>query len=168
MDAVGPLVEVGLWLIDRFRDVHQTRRRVRVLVHLATFQGGFGATALTTSPGRLNASVAVTATGFADPNAVSQYYFMKVVNLSPKRDVWITHAWFDTNPPVDTLSTLRPLQAKLGPDQEWEGWTNAAYFAEGTDVERAGRVRLSSGRIVKSRPNKKVPPSGPVAGSGSR
>ena len=32
----------------------------------------------------------------------------------------------------------------------------------------AGRVRLSSGKIVKSRHDKKVPPVGNVAGPGSR
>lgn len=35
------------------------------------------------------------------------------------------------------------------------------------NVERLGRVQLSNGKVVKSRPNKNVPPIGHVGGAGT-
>jgi hypothetical protein len=43
-----------------------------------------------------------------------------------------------------------------------------AEVPEAPNVERLGRVLLSSGKIVKSQRNKTVPPVGNVAGPGSR
>lgn len=141
MADLGPL----LWIADRFRGFQQTRRRVRVLVHRAFFQGG------------------------SDP-----FFFVKVTNVSPTREVEITHVWFEADPRVDVLLAERPLPARLRLDETWEGWTPAAQLAQALDVERLGRVlvtsrsRRTSGKVVKSRPNRDVPPVGFVAGSGSR
>jgi hypothetical protein len=137
---IGPL----LWIADRFRDFQQTRRRVRVLVHRAFFQGG------------------------SDP-----FYFVKVTNVSPTREAEITHVWFESNPRVDMLMPERPLPARLRPYETWEGWVPAARLAHASNVERLGRVlvtgrsRRKGGKAVKSRPNKDVPPVGFVAGAGS-
>jgi hypothetical protein len=38
---------------------------------------------------------------------------MKVVNLSPSREIEITHIWFDTHPPVHIDNRARPLPARL-------------------------------------------------------
>jgi hypothetical protein len=166
MEALGPFVGIGLWLLDRVRDLHQAQRRVRVCVHLALFQGGYGASALMASSDDMLSAPPVT--GYADPNAVSQYYHVKVVNLSPKRDIWITHVWFEANPRADILIPQRPLPARLRLEEEWEGWVNAAHLASATRVQWLGRVRLSNGKIVRSRPCKDIPPRGFVGGAGSR
>jgi hypothetical protein len=73
-------------------------------------QGGYGASVLTAAPERPNTSPPVT--GYADPNAVSQYYYVKVVNLSRGRDIWITHVWFETNPRADILIPLLGVPAR--------------------------------------------------------
>jgi hypothetical protein len=159
-------VSVGLWLLDRGRDLVQAGRRVRVLVHRGVFLEGYGASALTAAPEVLNLGVA--ATGTAGPPAVSEYYFVKVVNLSRQRTIQITHVWFETTPRRDVLIPERPLPAWLRPDEEWEGWVNAAGLAPDQKVEWLGRVRLSSGKVIKSRLHKDVPPRGDVSGAGSR
>jgi hypothetical protein len=96
------------------------------------------------------------------------FYFVKVTNLSQSRDIEITHVWFATEPPVHLLLPERPLPARLRPDATWEGWVDAAAVAHASEIERAGRVRLASGKTVKSRPNKDVPPIGYIAGQGTR
>lgn len=96
------------------------------------------------------------------------FYFVKVTNLSQSRDIEITHVWFATEPPVHLLLPERPLPARLRPDETWEGWVDAAAVAHASKIERAGRVRLASGKTVKSRPNKGVPPIGYIAGQGTR
>ena len=128
-----------LWILDHLRTSQQSRRKVRVLVHQAKFVGG---------------SV--------------PYYFVKVTNLSPTREIEITHVWFDTDPPVHFLSPERPPSARLRPDETWEDWVEASALAGASNVERLARVRLANGKVVKSRPNKNVPPIGYVAGGGSR
>lgn len=162
---VGAFSGVALWMLDRFRDLHQGRRRVRVLVHPAFFMGEVGASVLTTPPEVLNYSVPVT--GYGDPNAINLYYFIKVTNKS-KRDIWITHVWFDADPPVDIVLPQRPLPARLTPDETWEGWVHAARLAHASNVEHLGRVLVANRkRSVKSRPNKNIPTTGYVAGAGS-
>jgi hypothetical protein len=136
MDPVGP----GLWIVDRLRELHQRRRRVRVLVHRACFTSG--------SP----------------PQPVPpEHYFMKVTNHSENRDVGVTHAWFETNPPVHILGSTRPLPVRLRPDQTFEMWVPVDMLGRTAHAERLGRVRLSNGNVVKSRLNRAVPPVGMVA-----
>jgi hypothetical protein len=53
-------------------------------------------------------------------------------------------------------------------DEEYETWVAVAAVPNVSNVERLGRVRLSNGKVVKSRRNKTVPPVGNVAGPGSR
>jgi hypothetical protein len=133
------LIGPVLWLADQARGWQQRRRRVRVLVHRAIF--------LPASP---------------------EQYFMKVTNLSPSREVEITHTWFDTQPPVHIMNPARPLPARLRLDEEYETWVPVAAVPDVPNVERLGRVRLSNGKVVKSRHNRTVPPVGAVAGPGSR
>jgi hypothetical protein len=79
----------------------------------------------------------------------------------------ITHVWFASNPPVYVMLAERPLPTRLRPEETWEGWADAAALADASNVEGLGRVRLSSGKIIKSRLNEKVSPMGYVAGPGS-
>jgi hypothetical protein len=94
---------------------------------------------------------------------------VKVVNLSRDRDIEISHIWFDTNPPQHIFNPDRPLPARLRPDETFETWVPAAALPEpdAPNVERLGRVQLSNGKVVKSRPNKNVPPIGHVGGAGT-
>jgi hypothetical protein len=96
------------------------------------------------------------------------HYFVKVTNLSSKRDVEITHVWFEGDPPVYTVGTYRPLPQRLRPDETWEGWVKAIDLAHATEIERSARVRVTGKRkVVESRRNEDVPPVGNVAGSGA-
>jgi hypothetical protein len=135
------MADIGtlLGLADLVRRFQQSRRRVLVLVHRAYRLGG----------------------------SVS-FYFLKVTNLSPTREIELTHVWFEADPRLDVLLPERPLPARLRPDETWEGWVPAAELAHTSNVERLGRVRLANGKVVKSRLNKGVPPVGFIAGSGSR
>jgi hypothetical protein len=87
---------------------------------------------------------------------------------SPSREIEITHTWFDTNPPVHIDNRARPLPARLRLDETFETWVPVAEVPDVPNVERLGRVLLSSGKIVKSQRNNTVPPVGNVAGPGSR
>jgi hypothetical protein len=97
-----------------------------------------------------------------------EHYFVKVVNLSPSREIEITHIWFDTDPQVYIDNPARPLHARLRPDETFETWVPVAAVPDVPNVERLGRVRLSSGNTVKSQLNNDVPPVGSVAGPGSQ
>lgn len=93
---------------------------------------------------------------------------MKVTNLSPSREIEITHIWFDTEPPAHVLNQDRPLPARLRLDETFETWIPVAAVPHEENIERLGRVRLSSGKTVKSRLNKAVPRIGHVGGPGQR
>ena len=126
---------IALWVLDKARVVQQQRRHVRVRVHLAFFAGG-----------RV------------------PFLFVNVVNLSHDREIEITHVWFDVEPRVDVLLADRPLPARLRPDESWEAWVEAGKVSHVVQPERRARVRLSSGRVVKSRLSSNVPPRGFVPG----
>ena len=96
-----------------------------------------------------------------------QQFFIKVTNLSPQREVEITHLWFETNPPTQILNPVRPLPARLRLDETFETWIPVADVPTEDDLERKVRVQLSNGKVVKSRLNKGVPPTGYIAGPGS-
>jgi hypothetical protein len=127
-----------LWFADKAVGAQQRRRRIRVLVHRAIF--------LPRSP---------------------EHFFVKVINLSPSREIEITHIWFETQPPFHVLNPERPLPARLRLDETFETWVPVAALPQTDKIEHLARVHLSSGRTVKSRLNKRVPLVGNVAGAGS-
>jgi hypothetical protein len=137
-----------LWIIDRIVVRQQKRRRVKVLVHQAVFFGRDPATGRTIG---------------SEP-----HYFVKVTNLSETREIEITHIWIDGNPQVHLMNPARPLPARLRPDETWEDWVRVADVTHVSKVERAFRIRLSNKQVIKSRPNKDVPPVGYLAGAGDR
>jgi len=92
------------------------------------------------------------------------YYFVKVTNRSSTRDVEITHAWFEGDPKVHMILPQRPLPKRLRPDEQWECWTPAAAMRHVRNVERAARVQLTSGKVVKSRRDTDLPELGYIAG----
>jgi hypothetical protein len=163
MDLTWLFSGAALWIGDRLRARQQKRRRVSVLVRDGYFMHGIGASPLTTPPDMLSSP---PVTGYGGSGEVIRYYFMKVTNLSPDREIELTHAWFD-GAPREVLMTKRPLPARLAPDKTWEGWLNAATLAQFSNVERSGRVLITGRKKpVRSRLNKDVPPVGYVAYSG--
>jgi hypothetical protein len=113
------------------------RRRIRLTVHAATFRGSGRAA-----------------------------YFLNVVNLSKTREIEITHVWLATEPPVSALNAERQLPRRLRPDEVWETWiyADAVPSSKRATALRLGRVRLSTGSVIKSKPNRTVPADGFVPG----
>jgi hypothetical protein len=93
--------------------------------------------------------------------APPQHYFVSVTNLSAQREVVITHVWF-TGPDLHVTNPDRPLPRRLALDEPWETW--APVHQVGPDGETRARVRLSTGKVVKSRKGS-PPPIGSVPGS---
>jgi hypothetical protein len=128
-------LRLALWVLDHARGLHQQRRRVRVRVHLAFFVNG-----------RV------------------PFLFVNVVNLSHDREIEITHVWFDLEPELYVVLDERPLPKRLRPDESWETWIEAAKLVHEAHPETLARVRLSSGKVIKSRRNANVPSLGYVPG----
>jgi hypothetical protein len=93
--------------------------------------------------------------------------FVKVTNLSRHREVEVTHVWFETKRPVHIMNPECPLPVRLRLDETFETWVPATELHNVPNVERLARVLLSNGKVVKSLPNKKVPPVGNIAGRGN-
>ena len=113
------------------------RRHIRVLVHRAFFD-----------------------------NDQEEYFFINVTNLSQKRDIEITHIWFNSNPKVHVIRDDRKLPKRLRPDETWETWIAVnqlplSYHAYGFTMVR---VRLSTGSVAYSKRNTTLPERGEVPG----
>jgi len=119
-------------------DRFSDRRRVRVGVHLAYFRQG-----------------------------EVPHYFIKVSNLSRRRDIEITHVWVEGAPPVNVMLPERPLPTRLKPDEMWEGWVRERDVAHIPNVDRAVRARLGNRKVVRSRPDRDLPDEGFTGGKGS-
>jgi hypothetical protein len=102
--------------------------------------------------------------------APAEFFFVKVTNLSPNRQIVVTHTWVTSLDKVDEvqiLNPLRPLPSRLGHDDQYETWVSVNEVPDPElGAEWRFRVQLSSGKVVKSKPNKKVPASGYVAAGG--
>lgn len=96
-------------------------------------------------------------------------YFINVTNLSHDREIEVTHIWFESDPPVHVLNPRRLLPKRLRPDESWETWVEVSQLKHYSNhqVYNLGRARLSTGKIVKSRQNRDVPPIGTVPGGTS-
>ena len=65
------------------------------------------------------------------------------------------------------MNPERPLTARLRLDDQYETWIPVDEVPEpDLGAEWRFRAKLTSGKILKSRPNRKVPPPGYVAGGG--
>jgi hypothetical protein len=87
---------------------------------------------------------------------------VKIVNRS-NHDVEVTHVWLATEPVVDLVSLDSALPVRIRPDETHEVWYPIDDLPQSSRLERLARVRLSSGKTIKSRPNNTVPPLGTVA-----
>lgn len=99
--------------------------------------------------------VAAVVTLSADGN-----WYQLAVRNPGRRPTWITHVWFDGDPhpdsgfPAGTVAYRvdAGLPADLQPGAVWHTSVPANLLEHVHDVERAGRVRLSAGRVVRSQP----------------
>lgn len=98
------------------------------------------------------------------------FYFITVTNKSPIRDVELTHVWFASTPQVPIINPERPLPKRLRPDESWTTWKEVETLPNGLRDKAftLARVRLSTGRTVRSRLNKRVPPVGEIPGNDRR
>ena len=94
-------------------------------------------------------------------------YFINVANLSLQRDAEITHVWLDSDEQIHVLNPSRPLPRRLKPEETWETWieVNTLPLSIREDAYTLARVRLSNGRIMKSKKNEDVPSAGYIPGS---
>ena len=93
--------------------------------------------------------------------------FINVVNHSIHRDVEITHVWIEHQGQASILNPERKLPYRLKPEQSWETWIKYSDLPKNiaTNVNNLARVKLSNGKVLKSRVNKNVPSAGHVPGS---
>jgi len=94
-------------------------------------------------------------------------YFINVANLSPQRDAEVTHVWIECDNQIPVLNPSRTLPRRLRPEESWETWitVNSLPASVRDNALKLARVRLSNGRIIKSKENKNVPSAGYVPGS---
>ena len=121
------------WIWSGFSD----RRRLRLTVHLACFQG-----------------------------SDLPYCFINATNLSRNRDVEITHVWIDCEPKIHVINPSRPLPKRLKPDETWATWIELSRIPTISQENpyTLARAKLSSGSVVKSTKNENVPEEGTVPG----
>lgn len=132
-----PLLGPFLWLVDLVGG----RQRVQVLVHRE-----------------------VNGQPVVDMATGTPVVCMKVTNLSNTHDIQITHIWYEGTPSVPLFHPQRGWR-RLPPAGECELCIPVDQLAHIPQVEVAGRVRLTRGRrrIVRSKPNRDVPPIGRTA-----
>jgi hypothetical protein len=132
------ILDIIKTVLEKMWSGFSSRRNVQVLVHMAFFNSG------------------------------APCFFINVANLSKDREVEITHVWFDFSPQISVLQPERPLPKRLKPDESWETWIEVhrmpSEALESESIYHLARVRLTSGRIIKSRRNLDVPDKGTVPG----
>ena len=101
---------------------------------------------------------------FLSGTSQESFYFVKVVNSSPKNIFTITHVWIkDRTKEVDVINQERPLPHKLKASDIWETRFSKKLIEDQNKVFKNVRVVLSNGKIYKSKKNLKVRPIGFVA-----
>jgi hypothetical protein len=94
--------------------------------------------------------------------------FVTALNLSRSREIEITHVWFAVAPEVHLLRPERPLPNRLKPDESWETWVDVDALPKSIELDdqiyKLARARLSTGDIVKSKEDDKIPSIGSVPG----
>lgn len=128
-------------LFEFFLSLIKSRRRLRLLVHRGFFSDSY-----------------------------TEYYFIKVTNLSLNREIVITSVWVDCNPNFYVMDPDRPLPLRLKPDDIWETWVKVDSLPREVreNAFNLVRVKISTGKVFKSKQNKDVPEKGYVAGGPCR
>lgn len=103
---------------------------------------------------------------FILPNG-PECYFINITNLSPQRDAELTHIWMACDNEIHVLNPSRPLPRRLKPEESWETWieVNKLPNSVQSNAFNLARVRLSNGKILKSKKNESVPSAGFIPGS---
>ena len=93
-------------------------------------------------------------------------YFFNVTNLSSKKEIEITHLWFEDKPQISVMNKDRPLPKRLKPDETWETWIRIANIPDWIKESpyNKARLRISTGKVIKSIKNKNVPEAGSIPG----
>ena len=104
-------------------------------------------------------------TGYIHGNSEKQI-FVNVANLSTRRSVELGAAWIEGPRRIPILNPWRPLPETLRPGESWETWLPlaAAESVIASKLPYTARVRIAGGRVLRSRPNRSVPPAGTPPG----
>lgn len=92
----------------------------------------------------------------------NEQLFIKITNES-EREVEVTHVWLETNPPHHVVEEIHRLPKRLQPDETYEVWVAVDAISRQVELEELGRVRISTGKVFRSRLNDTVPKEGFVA-----
>ena len=91
-----------------------------------------------------------------------EYFFIKLVNITPEVDVEVTHVWYKNGCRVDILS--RPLPVRLRPNETWETYVATSIIPHDVEALQHFHALISTGEVFASEHNKDVPSTGYVAG----
>ena len=88
-----------------------------------------------------------------------EHIFLTITNLSRNREIEVTHVWLALSPQVSAVPPQRPLPKRLRPDEVWETWVPLRAVPPHLlpQALSLGRMRLSTGRVFKARPDTDVP-----------
>lgn len=130
-------MEIFLWLGSKILSIFDSRTKIRVLVHEASFIGS---------------------------SNENPYYFVKVINSSRETIVTIQHIWIkDYLQEIEVLNTQKPLPHKLDKSDIFETWFPKSSIKDQQKVFNNVHVVLSNGKTYRSTFNKDVRPAGHVA-----
>jgi hypothetical protein len=131
------MLEICFKLVDAILPGSFNSRRLLVCVHRAYFAG-----------------------------SGQECFVVNLTNCSSRSELEVTHIWFEGSGQIPVLQPQRPLPVRLKPDQCWETWLPVAALPQILLPEALtrGRARLSSGAVVRSKPNTNIPNYGIVTG----
>lgn len=117
------------------RDLHQSRRKVKLTVHRAYRVDG------------------LADFGSGTIEMGDEYYVITVTNASRQRDIVVTHVWLDTTPPIQIVDADLPV--RLPHTAPWETAVPVRSIPEGTaDVEWRARCQITpDDKVIKSNPD---------------
>jgi hypothetical protein len=129
------MLEICFKIVDAILPAFFNSRRLLVFVHRAYFVG-----------------------------SGQECFVINLTNCSSRRDLEVTHVWFQGAGRIPVLQPERPLPVRLKPDQCWQTWLPVAALPQVVLPEALtlGRARLSTGAVVCSKPNTNVPNDGIV------
>lgn len=93
-------------------------------------------------------------------------YFLTITNLS-KRDIVVTHVGMDCRGKyIAAEPQERTLPIRIKPVDPWQTWIEFEKLPNWIhdNPYPHGRVRLSTGRVIKTKRAKNIPPKGEVPG----
>lgn len=127
------LIGPSLTVLARIRQLHQSRRRVKLTVHRADLLGQFAIV------------------GDQTIGARTDSYFITITNASRDRDIVVTHIWIDTDPPVHVND--RDLPVRLLYSAPWETSVPVKNVPADPKVPWLVRCQLSpDDKVIKSKP----------------